>query len=139
MRCLAVMPLRFAAGHPQQRGSTSSRPDFISAPRQDALSNSPESELRPAMHRERELDSIQQTYEETDDVAEETDRHCEEIEVALKQFDDWPLAYEAADTAYAGAFISIGRRHGMDRSRLRSSTGRTAYRAGSDLRSECRL
>jgi hypothetical protein len=32
MRCLAVMPLRFAAGHPQQRGSTSSRPDFISAP-----------------------------------------------------------------------------------------------------------
>jgi hypothetical protein len=54
------------------------------------------------MHRKRELDSIQQKYEETDGVAEETDRHCEEIEVALKQFDDRPLAYDATDIAYAG-------------------------------------
>jgi ParB family transcriptional regulator, chromosome partitioning protein len=48
-------------------------------------------------------------YAEADDVPEEADRRFEEIEAALTAFHDRPVAYDPAEIAFAGAFVSVDR------------------------------
>ena len=56
-----------------------------------------------------EADNIEAQYETASEYPEEVERRLEEIEEALAAIDDRPLAYEPADIAIAGAFVSVGR------------------------------
>ncbi len=58
---------------------------------------------------EAELDGLEQQYAEVDEVPEEVDRRLGEIETALAAFNDRPVAYDPAEIAFAGAFVSIDR------------------------------
>jgi ParB family chromosome partitioning protein len=54
-----------------------------------------------------ELEKLEQTYAEADDVPEEVDHRLSEIETALAAFEERPVIYDMADRARAGAFVSI--------------------------------
>jgi len=54
-----------------------------------------------------ELEQLEQTYAETDDVPEEVDHRLSEIETALAAFQERPVIYDTADRSRAGAFVSI--------------------------------
>jgi ParB family chromosome partitioning protein len=58
---------------------------------------------------EAELDGLEQQYAEVDEVPEEVDRRLGEIETALATFNDRLVAYDPAEIAFAGAFVSIDR------------------------------
>jgi ParB family transcriptional regulator, chromosome partitioning protein len=58
---------------------------------------------------EAEFDEVEQQYAEADDVPEEVDRRFEEIETALASFNRRPVAYDPAEIAFAGAFVSVDR------------------------------
>ena len=54
-----------------------------------------------------ELDKIEATYAEAEEIPEDVDRRLGEIETALATFEQRPLLYDAAEVARAGAFVSI--------------------------------
>jgi ParB family chromosome partitioning protein len=54
-----------------------------------------------------ELDKIEATYAEAEEIPEEVDARLGEIETALAAFDERPVAYDPAEVARAGAFVSI--------------------------------
>ena len=54
-----------------------------------------------------ELEQLEQTYAEADDVPEEVDHRLSEIETALAAFEERPVIYDTADRGRAGAFVSI--------------------------------
>ncbi len=55
-----------------------------------------------------ELDGLEDTYSQTDeDLPDEVDARLAEIETAIAAFDERPFAFDAAEVARAGAFVSI--------------------------------
>ena len=54
-----------------------------------------------------EIDKIEETYGEAEEIPEEVDARLGEIETALAAFDERPVAYDPAEVARAGAFVSI--------------------------------
>jgi ParB family chromosome partitioning protein len=54
-----------------------------------------------------ELDKIEATYADAEEIPEEVDARLGEIETALAAFDERPVAYDPAEVARAGAFVSI--------------------------------
>jgi ParB family chromosome partitioning protein len=54
-----------------------------------------------------ELDKLEESYAEADEIPEDVDRRLGEIETALAAFEQRPLLYDAAEVARAGAFVSI--------------------------------
>jgi ParB family chromosome partitioning protein len=54
-----------------------------------------------------ELDRLEDSYAEADEIPEDVDRRLGEIETALAGFEQRPLLYDAAEVARAGAFVSI--------------------------------
>jgi ParB family chromosome partitioning protein len=54
-----------------------------------------------------ELDKLEETYAEADELPEDVDQRLAEIETALVAFEERPVAYDPAEAARAGAFVSI--------------------------------
>jgi ParB family chromosome partitioning protein len=54
-----------------------------------------------------ELDKLEETYAEADEIPEDVDRRLGEIETALAAFEQRPVLYDAAEVTRAGAFVSI--------------------------------
>jgi ParB family chromosome partitioning protein len=54
-----------------------------------------------------ELDKLEETYVEADEIPEEVDGRLGEIETALAAFEQRPILYDAAEVTRAGAFVSI--------------------------------
>ena len=54
-----------------------------------------------------ELDKLEETYAEAEEIPEEVDARLGEIETALAAFEQRPVLYDAAEMARAGAFVSI--------------------------------
>ena len=54
-----------------------------------------------------EMDGLEQTYAEADELPEEVDQRLGEIETALAAFDDRPVVFDPQDISRAGAFVSI--------------------------------
>ncbi len=54
-----------------------------------------------------EMDGLEQTYAEADELPEKVDQRLGEIETALAAFDDRPVIFDPEDISRAGAFISI--------------------------------
>jgi ParB family chromosome partitioning protein len=54
-----------------------------------------------------ELDKLEQSYAEAEEIPEDVDHRLGEIETALATFEQRPLLYDAAEVARAGAFVSI--------------------------------
>jgi ParB family chromosome partitioning protein len=54
-----------------------------------------------------EMDGLEQTYAEADELPEEVDQRLGEIETALAAFDDRPVVFDRQDISRAGAFVSI--------------------------------
>ena len=55
-----------------------------------------------------ELDKLEKKYAEAEEVPEEADARLGEIETALGEFEQRPIAYDPSEVARAGVFISIG-------------------------------
>lgn len=55
-----------------------------------------------------EYAKLEEEYDSVDELPDEVDQRLGEIEMALAAFDDRPVAYEPADIARAGVFVSIG-------------------------------
>ncbi len=54
-----------------------------------------------------EMDGLEETYAETEELPHQVDRRLGEIETALAAFDDRPQAFDPEEVARAGAFVSI--------------------------------
>jgi ParB family chromosome partitioning protein len=54
-----------------------------------------------------ELDRLEREYAEADELPEEVDQRLSELETALEAFDVRPVAYDRAEIARAGVFVSI--------------------------------
>ena len=54
-----------------------------------------------------EMDGLEATYAEADELPEEVDQRLGEIETALAAFDDRPVVFDPQDISRAGAFVSI--------------------------------
>ena len=54
-----------------------------------------------------EMDRLEESYAEADEVPEEVDLRLGEIETALAAFDDRPVAFNPEEVSRAGAFVSI--------------------------------
>ncbi len=54
-----------------------------------------------------EMDGLEATYAEADELPEEVDQRLGEIETALAAFDDRPVVFDPEDISRAGAFVSI--------------------------------
>jgi ParB family transcriptional regulator, chromosome partitioning protein len=54
-----------------------------------------------------EYDRIEEEYAEADELPDPVDQRLGEIETALAAFDERPVAYDPAEIARAGAFVSI--------------------------------
>jgi ParB family chromosome partitioning protein len=55
-----------------------------------------------------ELDKLEKTYAEAEEIPDEVDARLGEIETALGEFEERPVVYDAMEIARAGVFISIG-------------------------------
>jgi len=55
-----------------------------------------------------ELDKLEKTYADAEEIPEEVDSRLGEIETALREFEERPVAYDPSEIARAGVFISIG-------------------------------
>lgn len=60
-----------------------------------------------------EYDRLEAEYAEADELPEEIDQRLAEIETALAALDDRPVAYDPADIARAGVFVSIDSEGGL--------------------------
>ena len=77
-----------------------------------------------------ELDQLEESYAEANEIPEEVDQRLSEIETALAAFEERPVVYDPAEIARAGAFVSIdGSGRLADRARLCPPRGRAAGRA----------
>jgi ParB family chromosome partitioning protein len=56
-----------------------------------------------------ELSGLEQQYDEANGIPEAIGERIGEIETELAAFDDRPVAYDSAEIAFAGAFVSIDR------------------------------
>lgn len=65
----------------------------------------PEQATRAAL--QAELDELEQTYADADDLPDEVDERLGEIEAAISALDDRPEAFDPEEIARAGAFVSI--------------------------------
>jgi ParB family chromosome partitioning protein len=65
-----------------------------------------ETKVRDAL--KAELDKLEKTYADAEEIPEPVDARLGEIETALGEFEDRPIAYDASEIARAGVFISIG-------------------------------
>eukprot|EP01037_Dinobryon_pediforme_P014287 gene14287-14410_t len=54
-----------------------------------------------------EMNGLEATYAEADELPEEVDQRLGEIETALAAFDDRPVVFDPQDISCAGAFVSI--------------------------------
>lgn len=54
-----------------------------------------------------EMDGLEETYAEADELPDEVDERLGEIETALAEFDDRPQVFDPEEVARAGAFVSI--------------------------------
>jgi ParB family transcriptional regulator, chromosome partitioning protein len=54
-----------------------------------------------------ELDKLEESYAEADEIPEEVDRRLGEIETALEAFEQRPILYDGTQVTRAGAFVSI--------------------------------
>ncbi|MEO7692098.1 MAG: ParB/RepB/Spo0J family partition protein [Sphingomonas sp.] len=54
-----------------------------------------------------ELDGLEETYADAEDLPEEVDERLGEIETAISALDDRPMVFDADEIACAGAFVSI--------------------------------
>ena len=54
-----------------------------------------------------ELDKLEETYAEAEEIPEEADARLGEIETALAAFEQRPILYDAPEVTRAGAFVSI--------------------------------
>lgn len=54
-----------------------------------------------------ELDRLSEEYDSAEDLPDEIDQRLGELETALESFETRPLAFEPAEIARAGAFVSI--------------------------------
>jgi ParB family chromosome partitioning protein len=54
-----------------------------------------------------ELDRLEESYCQTEDIPEDVDRRLAEIEAALAAFEERPVVYDPTEVARAGAFVSI--------------------------------
>ena len=54
-----------------------------------------------------EMDGLEETYAEADELPDEVDERLGEIETALAAFDDRPQVFDPEEVARAGAFVSI--------------------------------
>lgn len=54
-----------------------------------------------------EMDGLEETYAEADELPDEVDQRLGEIETALAAFDDRPQVFDPEEAARAGAFVSI--------------------------------
>jgi len=54
-----------------------------------------------------ELDRLEESCSQTEDVPEEVDRRLAEIETALAAFEARPVVYDPTEVAHAGTFVSI--------------------------------
>ncbi|MGE0853842.1 MAG: ParB/RepB/Spo0J family partition protein [Hyphomicrobiaceae bacterium] len=54
-----------------------------------------------------ELDKLEESTAEGDEIPEEVDRRLGEVETALEAFEQRPVVYDADEVARAGAFVSI--------------------------------
>ncbi len=55
-----------------------------------------------------ELDKLEKQYADAEEIPEEVDARLGEIEMALGEFEERPVVYDASEIARAGVFISIG-------------------------------
>ncbi|MFZ1102764.1 MAG: DNA-binding protein, partial [Hyphomicrobiaceae bacterium] len=55
-----------------------------------------------------ELDKLEKKYADAEEISEEVDARLGEIETAMREFEDRPVVYDAAEVARAGVFVSIG-------------------------------
>jgi ParB family chromosome partitioning protein len=56
---------------------------------------------------EAELDKLEETYADAEDLPDQVDQRLAEIETALAAFNERPVPYDPAEVARAGAFVSI--------------------------------
>ena len=54
-----------------------------------------------------EVDKLEETYAEVNEIPEEVDQRLSEIETALAAFEERPVVYDPDEIARAGAFVSI--------------------------------
>jgi ParB family chromosome partitioning protein len=54
-----------------------------------------------------ELERLEQQYADADELPDEVDQRLGEIETALAAFEERPVAYDSAEVARAGVFVSI--------------------------------
>lgn len=54
-----------------------------------------------------ELDGLEETYADAEDLPDEVDERLGEIETAISALDDRPMVFEPEEVARAGAFVSI--------------------------------
>jgi ParB family chromosome partitioning protein len=54
-----------------------------------------------------ELDKLEETYADAEEIPEEVDARLGEIETALTAFEQRPVVYDASEVARAGVFVSI--------------------------------
>ena len=54
-----------------------------------------------------ELDKLEESYADADEISEEVDKRLGEIETALEALEQRPVVYDAAEVTRAGAFVSI--------------------------------
>ncbi|MFG1352686.1 ParB/RepB/Spo0J family partition protein [Xanthobacter autotrophicus] len=55
-----------------------------------------------------EVNRLSEEYQDADELPDEVDARLGELEAALEEMDDRPLAFDPAGVARAGAFVSIG-------------------------------
>jgi ParB family chromosome partitioning protein len=76
-----------------------------------------------------ELDKLEETYADAEEIPEEVDARLGEIETALPAFERRPVVYDPSEIARAGVFVSIDG-SGALRARLCAAGGRRAGGAG---------
>ena len=75
--------------------------------RGDAVPLTPEEEVRCAALQQ-EMDAIEASFADAEELSEEADRRMGELEAALEALTERPIAFDACEVARAGAFITIG-------------------------------
>ncbi len=76
-----------------------------------------------------EYDKLDAEYAEAEDADEGIEKRLDQLGAELDAFDDRPRVYDPDQMARAGVFVTLGsKRPAPDRTRLRSSRGRTAGR-----------
>lgn len=54
------------------------------------------------------LDRLSEEYQDANELPDEVDERLSELETLIEGFDNWPVVFDAAEIARAGAFVGIG-------------------------------